>query len=100
MGYLKIDGTVVVVNVTFKTRKPRYIRLVMAKEHLIKWKSGYPEEITEDALVFLNERRQPMTHQQSPGSSVVSANGPGSPSISPPYLQTLPDNPLDSAGCE
>lgn len=61
-GALKIDGTGVVINVTFKTGKPRYIRLVMSKEHLIKWKSDYPEEITEESLVFLNERRQPMTH--------------------------------------
>lgn len=59
---LKIDGTGVVINVTFKTGKPRYIRLVMAKEHLIKWKSDYPEDITEESLVFLNERYQPMTH--------------------------------------
>lgn len=61
-GALKFDGTGVVVNVTFKTGKPRYIRLVMSKESLVKWKSDYPEPITEDSLVFLNERHQPMTH--------------------------------------
>lgn len=61
-GALKFDGTGVIVNVTFKTDKPRYIRLVMSKEHLIKWKSDYPEEFTEDAFVFLNERRNPMTY--------------------------------------
>ena len=51
-----IKGAGVMVNVTFKTMIPRYVRLVMAKEHLIKWKSDYPEEITDDSLVFLNER--------------------------------------------
>lgn len=61
-GHLKMDETGIVVNVTFKTMKPRYVRLVMAKEHLIKWKSDYPEKITDDALVFINERRKPMTH--------------------------------------
>ncbi|MDD1730106.1 MAG: site-specific integrase [Methanospirillum sp.] len=61
-GALKFDGTGVIVNVTFKTGKPRYIRLVMAKEHLIKWKSDYPEQVTDESLVFLNERRRPMTH--------------------------------------
>ena len=50
------------VNVTFKTMKARYIRLVMSKEHMIKCKSDYPEEITKDALIFLNERRNPMTY--------------------------------------
>ena len=33
---LKFDSTGVVVNVNFKTGKDRYIRLVMAREHLIK----------------------------------------------------------------
>jgi len=61
-GALKFDSGGVVVNVTFKTNKPRYIRLVMAKEYLIKWQSDYPEPIGDDSLVFLNERRQPMTH--------------------------------------
>jgi len=61
-GHLIIEGTGVIVNVTFKTMVPRYVRLVMAKEHLIKWKSDYPEEITDESLVFLNERRQPMKY--------------------------------------
>jgi len=61
-GALKFDNAGVVVNVTFKTNKPRYIRLVMAKEYLIKWQSDYPEPIGDDSLIFLNERHQPMTH--------------------------------------
>ncbi len=61
-GSLKFDGTGIIANVTFKTGKVRYLRLVMAKEFLIKWKSDYPTEITDDSLVFLNERLEPLTH--------------------------------------
>jgi site-specific recombinase XerD len=61
-GHLIIDNSGVIVNVTLKTMIPRYVRLVMAKEHLIKWKSDYPEEITDESLVFLNERRQSMKY--------------------------------------
>lgn len=61
-GAIKFDGAGVIVNVTFKTNKPRYIRLVMAKEYLIKWQSDYPEPMGDDSLVFLNERKQSMTH--------------------------------------
>jgi len=57
-----MNDTGIVVIVTFKTMKPRYVRLVMAKEHLIKWKSDYPEKNTDDALVSINERRKTMTH--------------------------------------
>lgn len=42
-GALRFDGAGVIINDTFKTGKPRYSRLFMAKEHLIKWKSDYPE---------------------------------------------------------
>lgn len=59
---VKFDGTGIIVNVIFKTGKPRYIRLVMSKEHLVKWMSDYPEEITDEGLVFLNERHEPLTH--------------------------------------
>jgi len=60
-GDIKIDGTGLVLNVKFKTDKPRYIWLVMSKEYLTKWKSDYPVEIKEDALVFLNEHSKPIT---------------------------------------
>lgn len=59
---LKFDLTRVIINVTFNTGKPRYIRLVMAKEHLIKWKSDYPDEITDEVYVFLNERHRLLTY--------------------------------------
>lgn len=58
---IKFDGTGVVVNVNFKTGKDRYIRLVMAREHLIKWKSDYPLDPSGDNLVFLSELIIPPT---------------------------------------
>jgi len=61
-GDIKIDQTGVIINVTFKTGIPRYIRLVMSKEYLVKWKSDYPKEITEDAYVFLTENNNQLTH--------------------------------------
>lgn len=58
---LKFDGTGVVVNVNFKTGKDRYIRLVMSREHLIKWKSDYPGDPSGDNLVFMSELKIPPT---------------------------------------
>ena len=60
--HLKIDGTGVIINTNFKTGKNRYIRLVMAREFLIKWKSDYPEEIKDEAFVFLSEKGGYLTH--------------------------------------
>ena len=39
---LNIDGTGLVVHVTFKTEKHRYVRLVMAREHLINGNQNIP----------------------------------------------------------
>lgn len=55
-GDLKFESSGVVLNVLYKTRKSRYLRLIMSKEALAKWKSDYPGEITDDAYVFLNIR--------------------------------------------
>jgi integrase/recombinase XerD len=55
-GDLKFEPSGIVLNVMYKTEKPRYIRLVMSKEALSKWKSDYPFEITDDAYVFLSNR--------------------------------------------
>lgn len=52
----------VIVNVDFKTGKPRYIRLVMAAEHLAKWRSDYPYVAEGDHLVFITERKTALTH--------------------------------------
>ncbi|MDT8358519.1 MAG: tyrosine-type recombinase/integrase, partial [Methanomicrobiaceae archaeon] len=56
------DDHGVVVNVNFKTNKPRYVRLVMAREHLAKWRSDYPFLPEGNNLVFINERRKPLMH--------------------------------------
>ena len=61
-GDLVFDGTGVIATVRFKTEKTRYVRLVMAKEHLTKWKSDYPDEITDNALVFLTTKHAPITY--------------------------------------
>ncbi|WP_292426986.1 site-specific integrase [Methanoregula sp.] len=59
---LVFDDDGVKMNVEFKTRKPRYIRLVMAKEHLARWRSNYPGDPTGDALVFITRFGKPFTH--------------------------------------
>jgi len=59
---LKFDNHGVVVNVNFKTGKPRYIRLIMATEHIYRWKDDYPFEPEPDVLVFLSQQRNPLTH--------------------------------------
>ena len=61
-GHLKFDNHGVALNVNFKTGKPRYIRFIMATEHLAKWKSDYPLPIDDDSYVFLTERKTPLTH--------------------------------------
>jgi len=61
---LVFDVRGVVANVRFKTEKPRYIRLVMAKDYLAQWKADYPFDPDKPgALVFLNERNNPLTHR-------------------------------------
>jgi integrase/recombinase XerD len=52
---LKFDGTGAVVNVNFKTGIDRYIRLVMAREYLIKWKSDYPGDPSGENQIFIGE---------------------------------------------
>lgn len=59
---LTFDGTGVIATVRFKTEKTRHVRLVLAKEYLIKWRSVYPGDASGDSLVFLNERGNPITH--------------------------------------
>jgi len=74
---LKFDGTGVVINVNFKTGKDRYIRLVMAREHLIKWKSDYPGEPSGDNLVFLSELLIPPTRAALNKTLMVTAKRAG-----------------------
>jgi site-specific recombinase XerD len=62
-GDIQFDRFGVVVNVMFKTNKPRYIRLVMSREHLATWKNDYPfQPITNEMPVFVTERKSPLSY--------------------------------------
>ncbi len=62
-GDIQFDRFGVVVNVMFKTNKPRYIRLVMSREHLARWKNDYPlQPVTSEMPVFLTERKVPLSY--------------------------------------
>jgi len=61
-GDLVADKYGYVVNVDFKTGKPRYIRLIMATEHISSWKNDYPFEPEGDHLVFINRWNKPLIH--------------------------------------
>jgi integrase/recombinase XerD len=61
-GDLKFDEFGVIANVRFKTEKPRYLRLVMAREHLAKWRTDYPFRPEGENPVFITERKTPLTH--------------------------------------
>lgn len=74
---LKFDGIGVVININFKTGKDRYIKLVMAREHLIKWKSDYPGDPSGDNLVFLSELLIPPTHAALNKTFMVTAKPAG-----------------------
>lgn len=63
-GDLNFDEYGVIANVSFKTDKPRYIRLVMALDYLSRWRSIYPGIPEGDVLVFVNRRNEPLTHAQ------------------------------------
>lgn len=56
---IKFDENGAVINVDFKTGKPRYIRLVMAKQPLAAWKKDHPRA-SPDAYVFLDRAGNPM----------------------------------------
>ncbi len=61
-GDLAFDKYGVVANVNFKTGKPRYIRLIMAREYLATWRADYIGTPEGDALVFVNRQGKPFTH--------------------------------------
>lgn len=61
-SHVRFDDSGVVVHVTFKTEKPRYIRLIMSREALAAWKSDYPGPILDESMVFLNMHNKPLTH--------------------------------------
>lgn len=62
-GDIQFDRFGAIVNVMFKTDKPRYIRLVMSREHLATWKSDYPfQPVSQEMPVFLTERKAPLSY--------------------------------------
>jgi integrase/recombinase XerD len=61
-GDLQFVAGGVSVGVLFKTQYYRHIRVVLCTEYLKVWKADYPGEPTNDALVFVNEKREPFTH--------------------------------------
>jgi site-specific recombinase XerD len=63
-GDLTFDEYGVIANVSFKTDKPRYIRLVMSLDYLSRLRSTYPGTPEGDSLVFVNRNGDPLTHAQ------------------------------------
>ena len=61
-GQVKFDDCGTVINVDEKTGAPRYVRLVTATQYLIQWKNDFPFPVTPDALVFVSNRRLPVTY--------------------------------------
>ncbi len=62
-GDLKFDDFGVVVNTNAKTMKPRYVRLTMSREYLAAWKNDYPFSPDADAVIFVTQRKEPITYQ-------------------------------------
>ncbi|KAF5071315.1 Tyrosine recombinase XerC [anaerobic digester metagenome] len=59
---LDFDEYGAIVNLDFKTGRPRYVRLLMSTEVLAQWRRDYPLEQTPDSLVFLNRLQEPLTY--------------------------------------
>jgi len=57
-GQVKFTNWNVTLNVNGKTKKPRYIPLVIARPYLAAWKAAYPKKITPEAHVFLTATTQ------------------------------------------
>jgi len=45
------------ITVSFKTKKPRTIPIIMALPYLVQWRNDYPVSYAEDGFVFLTEGR-------------------------------------------
>jgi site-specific recombinase XerD len=52
----------VIVNLNFKTGKPRYVRLIMATEYLAAWKRDYPFNPVGENLVFITRQSNALSH--------------------------------------
>jgi site-specific recombinase XerD len=59
---IRIDGTGVIININFKTGVDRYVRLVMSKEPLMKWRSEYPGKPEGENLIFVSRTGEQMTY--------------------------------------
>jgi site-specific recombinase XerD len=59
---VKFDEYGAQVNTDFKTKIPRYVRLVMAVPYLASWKNDYPFQIEPEGLVFVSAQNTPTTH--------------------------------------
>ncbi|PKL60351.1 MAG: integrase [Methanomicrobiales archaeon HGW-Methanomicrobiales-4] len=55
---VQFDSAGVVVNIVYKTKKPRYVRLIMCKNALAAWKADYPGDPSGEAYVFVNNRNE------------------------------------------
>ncbi len=59
---IRIDKNGVIVNINFKTGVDRYVRLVLTKESLMKWRSEYPGSPTGENLIFLSKTGEQLTY--------------------------------------
>ncbi len=62
-GDRTFDKWGVIANVNFKTGTPRYVRLIMSREALAKWKNNYPAKpVTNEMPVFITEHQTALSH--------------------------------------
>ncbi|NLV26865.1 MAG: phage integrase family protein [Methanomicrobiales archaeon] len=59
---IQVDNAGLIVHVIFKTDKHRYVRLVLAREHVITWRSEYPLEYSDENYVFVTEKGTPLSY--------------------------------------
>lgn len=59
---IHFDRYGVIINVNFKTNKPRYVRLVMARDDLAIWRADCRGDPVDDGTVFVNRFGRPFTH--------------------------------------
>jgi integrase len=59
-GQVKFSEWNCSITVSFKTKRPRTIPIIMALPYLVQWRNDYPVPYTEDAFVFLTDG----AHQQ------------------------------------
>ena len=90
---LKFDATGAVVNINFKTGINRYIRLVMAREYLIKWKNDYHVNPSCENLVFISDHGIPSTRAALNKTLMVLAKRAGIEKHFTPHILDIPALP-------